>query len=470
MAWKISEIRLRGARLGLLSLGLGVAGLGSISLVPPAVADGLFRPTPRSEQQVLVASAAKKSGVRVLRKAFLILDPSYLRSHVVPRGTKGQSNTERTASASRLTPDLKMQVFPNVTLEFRRTGVLASSESPDSLSWAGWAKNPRKCDIEIVIQSGVLSADAYCPDVNKAYFINQVDGDRYQVVETVMPQVPDEGDDTFNPNSPAPQQRRPQAVRPSLEEAAAPTSVKVLIVRVERKVCSATDEPLEEMSMEEMGIGAAADPVAAQFTQANGILARSGANFRISNVGLLDLSDNCDHMAAQTVLTRARLGTSPFEDVPAYREEYSADLVSVWYAPNNNVCGLANSSANPSSSTSNLAFSMANVAGVGCKFTFLHELSHNFGARHDRFELGGVTNPNVSNFGYVNVGDKIYTLMAYNKQCAANGVACTRVGYISTPNMTTTQGYVLGIAPPDPEAAFNVKQLNAQSADVANYR
>jgi hypothetical protein len=192
----LGEVRLR------RFLAVAVVGGGLMFAAPSALADGLFRGATEAEQRTVPGDVmpATRGDVQVLRSALLVVDPHYFRSHLAPPDTARLSEAERNAAASRLMPDLKMQLFPDITLEFERTGVLASLDVADNFHWSGWSKSPRKCDIEIAIQSGVMSGASFCPDVAKAYFVNQIDGNLYRVIEAVMPQVPDDGDDTFNPD------------------------------------------------------------------------------------------------------------------------------------------------------------------------------------------------------------------------------------------------------------------------------
>jgi hypothetical protein len=131
--------------------------------------------------------------------------------------------------------------------------------------------------------------------------------------------------------------------------------------------------------------------------------------------------------------------------------------------PADNICGHGN--VGPGIDK---AFSVSRQGNPGCPFTVLHELGHNFGLRHDRF-ANGETDPAVYNLGYVNVTDEIYTVMAYNSRCDALGLSCTRVPYISTPDFLAAEGSVIGVAPPDPEAAFNARKMNETASIVAGY-
>lgn len=74
------------------------------------------------------------------------------------------------------------------------------------------------------------------------------------------------------------------------------------------------------------------------------------------------------------------------------------------------------------------------------------------------------------NFGYVGVERKKYTVMPTTISVNLPALRCSRVGHISTPEVPTSDGEILGIAPPDPEAAFNVRMIDAAAAAVAAYR
>jgi len=124
------------------------------------------------------------------------------------------------------------------------------------------------------------------------------------------------------------------------------------------------------------------------------------------------------------------------------RNTYAADLVSLWVEDGLNACGVAHRMINVSSA---FADSATSVVDRNCqyKYSFSHELGHNFGAHHDPFVASGSTAYPYS-YGYVfDVPSALgrgtlhrRTMMAYEDECAANGYSCARILAYSTPRIT----------------------------------
>ena len=91
------------------------------------------------------------------------------------------------------------------------------------------------------------------------------------------------------------------------------------------------------------------------------------------------------------------------------------------------------------------------------------------GARHDWYVDTVVNSPYTYNHGYVNLEDRWRTVMAYNTECSAETVYCTRLQYWSNPDVTYV-GDPMGVAEGQPYAADNRKTLNNTAYTVANFR
>jgi hypothetical protein len=125
------------------------------------------------------------------------------------------------------------------------------------------------------------------------------------------------------------------------------------------------------------------------------------------------------------------------------RDAYAADLVSLWVEDGLSACGIAHRMINVSAA---FADSATSVVDRNCqyKYSFSHELGHNFGAHHDTFVAGGATTAYPYSFGYVFDVPSAFglgtlhrrTMMAYEDECTANGYACARVLAYSTPRIT----------------------------------
>lgn len=104
------------------------------------------------------------------------------------------------------------------------------------------------------------------------------------------------------------------------------------------------------------------------------------------------------------------------------------------------------------------------------KYTFAHELGHNFGAKHDRAQIiKGGGNPGAGyNFGYINTIEGWRTMMAYNDKTNCPSKLCTRLNYWSNPNILHND-QPMGVADLN-NGADNHRQLNATAQRIANYR
>ena len=148
------------------------------------------------------------------------------------------------------------------------------------------------------------------------------------------------------------------------------------------------------------------------------------------------------------------------DDVHALRDQYGADLVSL-FVENGQYCGYG--WVGPSAG---YAFSVVNRGCASGNYSFPHELGHNFGARHDVY-VDATTTPYAFGHGWVDVAQRWRDVMAYDNACAAVGVSCVRVAYMSNPNLTYG-------SPPDPlgsaATADVVRVHNQNAATVANFR
>src|SRR5688500_7522219 len=129
------------------------------------------------------------------------------------------------------------------------------------------------------------------------------------------------------------------------------------------------------------------------------------------------------------------------------RKRADADLVSIWHTPpgDDSTCGKAQGGL-----VASQPFSVVAVDKEGCLYTFLHELGHLFGLHHDRWMYRNSqpalsTNPDLYNFGFVNVPARKFTVMAYPNKCKAQGIeTCRRIRMMSTP-LFTHNGDLMGI-------------------------
>jgi hypothetical protein len=400
--------------------------------------------------------------LEITRTALLTVDPVYLRAHIVPGDAESLTPAERASAVARLSPELKVSLFPDVALTLQRHPMGRSSMSSDSFNWFGASSTPNYCEAFLFAPNGIINGDITCYDAGKRYYITHTRDHLYTVYETV---IPPDGPDYYIENEEFDVNTLPPGRGPARDSfAAEPAIVRILPVFVYRGQPEVATPPAWNPSGVLSNDFVVMDQ---QIARANTILERSGVNVEFEWTGWTRAYDGGNHMTLRQVYEKVLEGSSPFENVVAAREIFAADLVSVWYTPTDRVCGWADTPAEPTSAE---FVSVVAVGSQGCTDTFLHELGHNFGARHDRY-VNGATNRNRYNFGYVSMSARKYTVMAYNKQCKESvpPVTCNRIPWMSTPERTPN-GWVIGIARPNAQAAWDSRWMNERASIVAGFR
>jgi hypothetical protein len=209
---------------------------------------------------------------------------------------------------------------------------------------------------------------------------------------------------------------------------------------------------------------AAGSGMAAQAQQAvdtaNLVYANSGITTRLRLVyaGPANYDESGDF---NTDLSRLTSGTDGYMDgVASLRDTYGADLVSM-FVENGQYCGMGWIGPNAA-----YGFTVVNRGCASANLSFPHEVGHNFGARHDTY-VDAATTPYAYGHGWVDIAEGWRDVMAYNNACAASGVSCTRIPYLSNPNVTYGN-------PPDPTGSASVADTarvhNQNALTVANFR
>jgi len=151
------------------------------------------------------------------------------------------------------------------------------------------------------------------------------------------------------------------------------------------------------------------------------------------------------------------------DEIYGLRNLYSAD-VCVFVVNNSTYCGLAKTiytDNNPSQAFCEVHYNCATG-----NYSFAHEIGHLQGARHDPY-VDNSTSPFASGHGYVKVSGLWRTIMAYNNECTASGVSCTRLQYWSNPNINSpVDGTPMGTT----ATHYNAAVLNGSTGKMKNYR
>jgi hypothetical protein len=186
----------------------------------------------------------------------------------------------------------------------------------------------------------------------------------------------------------------------------------------------------------------------------------------VSKILPLDIRDTDD------ALNQMQGRSGPFANMEYVRQKYAADFVH-FYVPDiisiggkRAYCGVANYAAFPEGYIS--SYSAVGMTSINCAggLTFVHEIGHNMGARHDRFEQNG-GDSRQSNYGFINLDKGVRTIMSYPDGCSGNQVACQQIPYFSTPKLSP-DGNIIGIDASEPESADNSAMLELSGYSLAN--
>jgi peptidyl-Asp metalloendopeptidase len=182
------------------------------------------------------------------------------------------------------------------------------------------------------------------------------------------------------------------------------------------------------------------------------------------------------------------------------RDAYGADFVSLW-GDYGDYCGLGYLMSTESSGFASLPFNIVASDCTSGGTVLAHELGHNMGLKHDNYEnqianpgtatttvtpAGSATPTTISYaHGYVDMANRMRTIMSYNSQCAAGEFNCSLISRFSNPSLSFTSPYNSVVAPtgslsfpypPAPAAptqtwqAFETQALNDTRETTANFR
>jgi len=204
-------------------------------------------------------------------------------------------------------------------------------------------------------------------------------------------------------------------------------------------------------------------------TETNTAYANSGVTPRLRLVykGQVDYVESGTNVDADLV----SLQSGRIPNAAALREQYGADIVSLWvggtYA---GVCGVAYVMNNPSAGFADFAFNVVVRRCATGNFSLGHEIGHILGACHDWIQDGRCGSQFAYAHGHVAPNNAFRTIMSYASSCtdSAHPTGCPRIQYFSNPNVTY-QGQPVGAAGGS-MPADNRQVFNQTAAIVANFR
>jgi hypothetical protein len=185
------------------------------------------------------------------------------------------------------------------------------------------------------------------------------------------------------------------------------------------------------------GVGPTVDRLNFFLAQSNSVYAANGLDIELQSAGLFrngfaELGFMDANLDAMVNPNDGRGDTF----AGATRNSRAADIVTIMTATSASsfgvsLCGIADAI---SANANQAFFAISTATGCANGFTFVHELAHLFGARHDN---DGNTFPFSFGHGFVNAGANIRTIMAVNSNPQQ------RVGVFSSDDQTF-QGNTIG--------------------------
>ncbi len=178
-------------------------------------------------------------------------------------------------------------------------------------------------------------------------------------------------------------------------------------------------------------------------SETNSAYASSGVHQRVRLVHTERVAYT-ESSSFSTNLTNLRAGAAGLTTVPALRNAYTADLVSMFVRPLlPDACGIGFLMTSVSTAFAPSGYSVVYSPCASPNGTLAHEFGHNMGLRHDWYMDRSIT-PSTYAHGYVSLAGRFRTIMSYPDACSSQNVPCARLLSFSNPDLTHL-GHPMGV-------------------------
>jgi len=359
------------------------------------------------------------------------------------------------------TPDgaeaVELNLFPDVTL----TATKSHFERRDGarFTWSGKVSDDPLSMVVLVGGEGPTYGSVFAH--GKHYAIRGTDAASQEVVEIDQSAFPPEACDQFTAGVPVQTAPTAQTAAPS-QGSLADTGSTIDVMVVYTPAASSA----------EGGTAAITSMINLAVAETNTSYANSGITPRLNLVHAEEVAYTESGNWSTDLNRLIATNDTYMDNVHSLRNSYGADVV-VLLINDQKYCGLAADIM----ATASTAFALVQYGCATGLYSFGHEIGHLQGARHDRYVdtnngwLDPLTPPSLPgltyNHGDVDVASGQRTVMAYNNECAAQGVYCTRL-----PNWSTPGVLYPSTSTPMGSTTYenNVQVLNDTAYTVANFK
>lgn len=334
---------------------------------------------------------------------------------------------------------LRLPAFDDVTLDLTRSRV--TQRAGGAITWQGAVAGKPGSRALFVASAGVLAGNVQVG--SRVYQVRGRPDGTVFTTEVETAQLP--------PEAVAALRKRAYLENPCRAETpvSTPTNVDVMVAYT---AASEADVPQGSTMATEIELA---------IEDANAAYEASGLALRLTMVGPNTRYEYTESGFQTDVDRLTATNDGHLDGVHALRDQHHADAV-VLMVHESKYCGLASGIQDTiSTSFADEAFALVNLGCASSNHSFVHELGHLMGARHDP---GVDSSGTAYAHGLADAAHGFRTVMAYRDVCEAQGKSCPRIGMFSSPNLSH-DGHPTGTATND-----NVRRLDETRLTVSRFR